>query len=206
MEISVMKSILTVSAVCILSAFNAAADGIYDNFATRVASSSVTASYVMRASSGMTDSGTAYICGDSWHIDREGFDLWCDGKSVWTVDPASKEVVVEDCSPTKGQQTGPVAWIGNLSSFNVSGGGDAVYGGKKCHRTVLVPSRGGEVSELKLYFDRDGSLFAAEASLKSGVTLTFGFSEISYSGKKETWSFDTSGLDSSWVVTDMRGF
>ena len=201
-----MKRIFTVMAVCVLSAFTAAADGIYDSFAARVASSSVTASYVMRTSSGMSDSGTAYLCGESWHIDREGFDLWCDGRTVWTVDGKSKEVVVEDCSPEGGRSASPVAWFGNLSLFAVSGSGSSVYGGRKCHWTGLTPSRKGEISELKLYFDLGGSLFAAELALGSGGKITFEFSGISYSDKKKTWSFDTSSLDSSWVVTDMRGF
>ena len=92
-------------------------------------------------------SGTLLIQEDRYFARGNGMEIYCDGTSRWTVDPASKEVYIE-----------PAEGLAELVAYRDS------------------------LSELKI------------------TDLKY----LPLSEDLSAFSFDTTVLDSSWVVTDLR--
>jgi len=91
--------------------------------------------------------GTLLIQGTCYQAKGNGMEIYCDGKTRWTVDPASKEVYIETAEGLE-----------ELMSW------------------------GGDLTDLKLDAVR----------------------YLPLSEDLSPFTFDTAGLDSQWVVTDLR--
>ena len=53
-------------------------------------------SYKVEGQAPLTGKGTAVIKESCFHVQTNGLDVWCDGKTRWTVDTEAKEVYIED--------------------------------------------------------------------------------------------------------------
>ncbi len=200
------KTVLSIFAGAFLCALPLRADDVFDRFVRKVTSSDVRICYVLSVRGGGTDAGVAELCGNSYRLEGEGFDIRCDGKTVWTVDSSAKEVVVEDAASGGASLSNPASLLADMkSSFRLVNSGEAVYKGRKYHGVRLVPVGKSELSSVELFFDKE-NLTASTFTLSDGSIVDFEFPEVSFLEKKVTFSFDTSSLDSSWVVSDMRGF
>ena len=64
-------------------------------------------------------SGKAVIDGDCYSARGGQIELYCDGKTKWTVDKESKEVYVEPSEGTRDFLADPAAWIDKVSDLKV---------------------------------------------------------------------------------------
>ena len=92
-----MKKILTFVALAFLLGYNADAQQVLQDFSKAVSSHCANVSYSYKAVSGatVTGSGTLKLQGDSFFMNGDGLEIWCDGKARWTLDRAAGEMVVE---------------------------------------------------------------------------------------------------------------
>lgn len=102
---------------------------------------------VTRSPSSLHLSGTLILEGNCYFAKGNGIEIYCDGKTRWTVDPEEKEVYIEEAGGIKEILEGDDS-LESLSIKNIK------------------------------YIPQTGSL--------------------------RDFRFDTSSLDSSWVVTDLR--
>ena len=92
-----MKKILTFVALAFLLGYNADAQQVLQDFSKAVSSHCANVSYSYKAVSGatVTGSGTLKLQGDSFFMNGDGLEIWCDGKARWTLDRAAGEMVIE---------------------------------------------------------------------------------------------------------------
>ena len=185
------------------------ADEILAGFVTEVSESSVTFTYsysIIDRGTEVTGNGTVEMQGEAYIMSGDGLEIYCDGKTRWTVDRQSLEVVIESYDPeTPDYTVNPAVLVGHFDRmFHVKS--------VSCTDTgfdyVLVPeSAGTGISEMKISLASDGKrLLSAGFRTENGTVAdftipSFSFSPVSDSGR---FSFDTSSLDGSYVVTDLR--
>lgn len=162
----------------------------------------------------MTGEGTVKVQGDSFLVDGNGLEVWCDGATRWTIDRISEEALVESVDDSyDSYATNPALMIASIDdAFNEVSFGVSKFDGKVADSSVLSPVRKGkgsmDIALLKLFFKSGTSvLIGAEVTLNDGSVSTFIITNLRFdtSGKtKESFRFDEKTLDSSYVVTDLR--
>lgn len=162
----------------------------------------------------MTGEGTVKVQGDSFLVDGNGLEVWCDGATRWTIDRISEEALVESVDDSyDSYATNPALMIASIDdAFNEVSFGASKFDGKVADSSVLSPVRKGngsmDIALLKLFFKSGTSvLIGAEVTLNDGSVSTFIITNLRFdtSGKtKESFRFDEKTLDSSYVVTDLR--
>ncbi|MGM9736776.1 MAG: outer membrane lipoprotein carrier protein LolA [Candidatus Cryptobacteroides sp.] len=188
------------------------AQRILDQFKAAVSSSSVNLEYSYKAVSGtmISGSGTLLLQGDSFHMKGDGLEIWCDGKTRWTLDRAAGEMVVENVEDADGGAAAadPAMLLGSLDthfkvvSSSVNGGLTEIKFepqsgalGITSLTAVLKPVSGG------------APVIASAAAVMSDGTLTeFSFKSMSYSDRLplEDFKFNMSEAGKSWIITDLR--
>ena len=188
-----------------------------DAFVSKVSTSLVSFDYLFSMpskKSKMTGSGTVKVQGASFFVDGNGLEIWCDGKTRWTIDRISEEALVESVDDSFDSfATNPALMISSVDkAFNEISFGPARFGGKTVDASVLSPLSKGkgsmDISSLKLFF-RSGTtvLVGAQVTLNDGSVSDFTISNLRFAeaGKtKESFRFNEKTLDSSYVVTDLR--
>ncbi|MBQ3881581.1 MAG: hypothetical protein IJL91_05845 [Bacteroidales bacterium] len=204
-------SVVLLSAAALLFLFHsdAKAAGPVESFLQKMNSSLVEFTYSFSTKGNMTikGDGKATVQGDSFFVDGNGMEIYCDGKSRWTVDSYSKEAIIEDVSEV-GQDflTNPAAF---LSSFDKVFGepkmSKGTFSGKSADVASFLPIGKSNVSSMKMFFAQ-GELLGAELSLVDGSVTEFKVSGMNFLpvDKEKVFSFKDKDLDSSWVVTDLR--
>lgn len=89
-----------------------------------VASRRISASY--RYETGgevtVTGSGTLLLDGGCYLLRGNGLDVYCDGVTRWTVDPAAKEVYIEAAAEGQDYFSHPEAFVSQVSGLREEGG------------------------------------------------------------------------------------
>ena len=188
-----------------------------DTFVGKASSSLVSFDYSFTMSSRkakMTGNGTVKVLGSSFLVDGNGLEIWCDGKTRWTIDRVSEEALVESVDDSfDSYATNPALMISSVDdAFSEISFGASKFGGKVVDASVLSPVSKGkgsmDISSLKLFF-RSGTttLVGAQVTLNDGSVSDFTISNLRFEDaakSKESFRFDEKTLDSSYVVTDLR--
>lgn len=165
-------------------------------------------SYSIRMSGVKLDGkGVLELQGDSWILVGNGMEIRCDGKTLWTVDPESKEVVIDSLSDdiTAGIITNPAVMLINLRELfslrevlTTKEGKSLIY--------TLYPKAESEVSFVNMEILKgDSSLKQLTFSLEDGTSAVVNISSTKSGKKKPAEYFSRSvNYDSSWIVTDLR--
>lgn len=165
-------------------------------------------SYSIRMSGVKLDGkGVLELQGDSWILVGNGMEIRCDGKTLWTVDPESKEVVIDSLSDdiTAGIITNPAVMLINLRELfslrevlPTKEGQSLIY--------TLYPKAESEVSFVNMEILKgDSSLKQLTFSLEDGTSAVVNISSMKSGKKKPAEYFSRSvNYDSSWIVTDLR--
>lgn len=165
-------------------------------------------SYSIRMSGVKLDGkGVLELQGDSWILVGNGMEIRCDGKTLWTVDPESKEVVIDSLSDdiTAGIITNPAVMLINLRELfslrevlPTKEGRSLIY--------TLYPKAESEVSFVNMEILKgDSSLKQLTFSLEDGTSAVVNISSTKSGKKKPAEYFSRSvNYDSSWIVTDLR--
>ena len=165
-------------------------------------------SYSIRMSGVKLDGkGVLELQGDSWILVGNGMEIRCDGKTLWTVDPESKEVVVDSLSDdiTAGIITNPAVMLINLRELFSLREVLPTKEGKSLIYT-LYPKAESEVSFVNMEILKgDSSLKQLTFSLDDGTSAVVNISSTKSGKKKPAEYFSRSvNYDSSWIVTDLR--
>ena len=165
------------------------------SFSTRVSGVNTNGSGVLRAQDGM------------WSMQGNGVQMWCDGRSVWIVDPAQKEVVIETVAAESETEfmTNPAAFIMTLEeTFQVvvshlTEDGLAMF-------YSLVPKASGIIEHFNIEILRgDASVRRSSFAMKSGDLIKIEVSSMRLTPKVSDEDFRPQmKFDSTWIVTDMR--
>ena len=151
--------------------------------------------------------GVLELQGDSWILVGNGMEIRCDGKTLWTVDPESKEVVVDSLSDdiTAGIITNPAVMLINLRELFSLREVLPTKEGKSLIYT-LYPKAESEVSFVNMEILKgDSSLKQLTFSLEDGTSAVVNISSTKSGKKKPAEYFSRSvNYDSSWIVTDLR--
>lgn len=165
-------------------------------------------SYSIRMSGVKLDGkGVLELQGDSWILAGNGMEIRCDGKTLWTVDPESKEVVIDSLSDdiTAGIITNPAVMLINLRELFSLREVLPTKEGKSLIYT-LYPKAESEVSFVNMEILKgDSSLKQLTFSLEDGTSAVVNISSTKSGKKKPAEYFSRSvNYDSSWIVTDLR--
>ena len=188
-----------------------------DAFVSKVSASLVSFDYsftMPTKKARMTGNGSVKVQGNSFIVDGNGLEIWCDGKTRWTVDRISEEALVESVDDSyDSYATNPALMIASIdNAFKEISFGSAKFGGKVVDVSVLSPVSKGkgsmDIARLELFFKSGTTnLIGAEVTLNDGSVSNFTITNIRFedAGKsKESFRFNEKTLDSSYVVTDLR--
>ena len=181
----------------------------FEAFASSLISGEVSFKYSFKVKSDvpLSGSGTAVLSGSSYKIDGNGLEIWCDGKTRWTVDRASCEVYIEAVEEGSSDfLANPAMLLGSLSrAFEIKGTKSGMFNGTATRAFHLVPSLEDTGLDHVVLHLSGNTPRGAEITVDDGTETVFTIS--SYSVKEHSgikFSFDTAGLGSSYVVTDLR--
>lgn len=186
-------------------------------FVNKVSSSLVTFDYSFSMQTGkskMKGAGNVKVQDNAFYMEGNGLEVWCDGKTRWTVDRMSEEALIESVDDSfDSYATNPALMITSVDdAFNESGFGSATFQGKAVDASTLVPVNKGkysmDIAKLRLFFAKGTiNLVGAEVTLNDGSVSEFNVSNLKYLEKgkgKEPFRFDEKTLGSSYVITDLR--
>lgn len=182
---------------------------VLQKFISEVSGSAVKFSYGYSMKDGsalISGEGSVDMQGDAYLVTADGLEVYCDGKTMWTIDRQAEEVVIESCG--SGQQSyfaNPALFIRSFDERFAVSEAVAVEDGLK-YRLIPV-SEGTGISCLEAVISCDGEkLLSARMEMENGTVMDFtvpSFSFFPVSGS-ERFVFDTSSLGNSYVVTDLR--
>ncbi len=162
----------------------------------------------------MTGNGSVKVQGTSFIVDGNGLEIWCDGKTRWTIDRVSEEALVESVDDSyDSYATNPALMIASIdNAFREESFGSSKFLGKAADMSVLSPVHKGrgsmDIAGLRLFFKSGTTtLTGAEVTLNDGSVSNFTITNLKFEepGKsKESFRFNEKTLDSSYVVTDLR--
>ncbi len=182
---------------------------VLDSFIGRVASSAVGFSYSYVMDDGrakVTGKGTVSMQGDSYLIRGNGLEIYCDGRTRWTVDSAAMEAVAETCSPENPDYTvNPAVLLKHFDkAFSLEQSGILPDGSL---RYLLSPVSSSGISSLEMVLSQDGnSLLSAVLRTKEEATVSFTIASFTFSRASDPsrFIFDPSTLASGYIITDLR--
>ena len=188
-----------------------------DAFASKVSASLVSFDYsfTMPAKKAkMTGNGNVKVQGNSFLVEGNGLEIWCDGDTRWTIDRVSEEALIESVGDSyDSYSTNPALMIASIdNAFKEISFGSSKFGGKVVDASVLSPLSKGkgsmDIARLKLFFKSGTTnLIGAEVTLNDGSVSNFTITNLRFeeAGKsKESFRFNEKTLDSSYVITDLR--
>lgn len=213
------KTIIIIAAIFVSMLDAGAKSRTLDSFIAKVSSSLVSFDYSFSMSSSnskakMTGSGKVKVQGNSFMLDGNGLEVWCDGTTRWTLDRVSEEALVEFVEDSgDSYATNPALMITSVdAAFTEISFGSSIFKGKSVDASVLSPVDKGkysmDIAQLKLFFKSGTSdLVGAEVKLNDGSVSEFvidGLSMKAPEETKESFRFDEKTLDDSYVITDLR--
>lgn len=208
---------IVIIALFAMSPVSVAKSKTLEAFVSKVSSSLVSFDYsftMPTKKAKMTGNGNVKVQGNSFLVDGNGLEIWCDGKTRWTVDRISEEALVESVDDSfDSYATNPALMIASVdNAFREESFGPSRFDGKAVDASVLSPVHKGkssmDIAGLKLFFKSGTTtLIGAEVTLNDGSVSNFNISNLRFeeAGKtKESFRFNEKTLDSSYVITDLR--
>ena len=168
-------------------------------------------SYSYKAVSGatVTGSGTLKLQGDSFFMNGDGLEIWCDGKARWTLDRVAGEMVIEAVDDFEEgiAAADPAIILSSLDTHFKVKGSVQESGQEKVSLDPVSGALG--IADLAIWFRREAGLpvlSKARATMDDGTMLEFTFKSMSWSDKvpESEFSFDMSKAQKSWIITDLR--
>lgn len=187
-----------------------------DEFIRKANSSLVTFKYSFTTVSdgpAMKGEGDVKVSGDSFIVNGNGLEIWCDGKTRWTIDRSAKEAIVEGVDEAEdGLASNPALLVTSVDeAFREVSFGASKFSDKVADVSVLSPVTKGassmDIAQVKLYFKTGTSdLVGVEVTLNDGTVTRFTISGLKYSDKSKapSFTFDGKTLGKDYVVTDLR--
>lgn len=155
----------------------------------------------------MNGSGSLQLQGEQWHMTGNGVEIWCDGKSLWTIDRGSKEVVIEDAGldASSDALTNPAILFVRLDdAFAVKESRPSDDG--KAVVYMLQPDDAISIEYVNIEIMKsDASLRSGSFALDDGTSVNITVKDMRLTEKRPADSFSQpDSFDASWIVTDLR--
>ena len=190
-------------------ALHAQGNAVLNSLYSKMSASCVSMDYSFTMNSSdvkVVGNGSVMVQDSAYSMTGNGLQIICDGKTVWIIDAESKEVMIE--SPSQGDEAymdNPALLFVNLSdAFSV----DGVKKNGSVSTYVMSPmvACGITAATLSVTSDPSPVISSAHFILSDGAEMDIKIKSMTFSEKKPLTSFfyDISGLDSSWVITDLR--
>ena len=181
----------------------------------KINSSEISFSYTYSAARGnitMSGKGKALLQGEAFRLEVDGMEVYCDGVTMWTLDREAEELVIEHYDGLHaGLAANPAVLLCRVSEFFcVDSQLVAEYGGVKALKVDLEPVSDSGFDSVTLYFGyaavESDILLGASIVTSDGIVTDFRIVDFEYGseGDLSRFGFDTSSLDDSWIITDMR--
>lgn len=186
-------------------------DRLYEDLSSNLVTLDI--SYVLEMSStDITGDATVEFQDNAYHLSGNGIEVYCDGKDVWLIDPAAKEVYIEPISEGVDayMQNPALLFSGLKDNFvvsNVKEEGQIRESGVKDLEYNLIPKVACGIEECSIQLKKDGTLYYGTFVMSDGQaeTIRVKVNSIKKSDRKDISSFrPTQSFDSSWMVTDLR--
>ena len=184
--------------------------GVLDAFARTLSSGEVRFKYTFEVKGDLPlkGSGAAALCDNAYHIIGNEMEIWCDGRTRWTVDRNTCEAYIETVEQESSDYlTNPVALLSALTrAFEIGSVSDVTLGGKKLQSIRMSPA----IAETGL---RDVTLYLSGAvpervviTVDDGTQTLFRISDYKTLEKSDAsaFAFDIASLGREYVVTDLR--
>lgn len=184
---------------------------MYDDFSSRLTTLDI--SYVLEMlPADMTGKAVVSFQDEAYRLSADGLEIYCDGKSVWTLDNISKEVIIEPVTDD-GEDfiRNPASlFLGLKDNFKVT---DISEGGHMREPDVkdvvytLVPVVECGMDECQIQIKKNGDLYHGSFIMSAGQIdiVRILVNSITRSAKKDIGYFrPVQSFDSSWIVTDLR--
>jgi hypothetical protein len=205
-----MKYFLSIISLMLSWLVSAQDNSLLDRMCDNVASSCVSLDYSYTARVSGIDkkaSGTLMSQDENWTLKGNGVDMYCDGSTVWVVDPALKEVVIESLEDERQTEflTNPARIVVGLrDSFKVNTANPSSDG--KSVVFSLVPLKGGDVEYLNVDIYKDTALIRNMSfAMKDGTLVKIEVSSMKLTPKVSDEAFRPQTVfDSKWIITDLR--
>lgn len=188
--------------------FGATGDAV-DDFVRKVSSSMVTFSYTYSVNSKVKiqGSGNAIVQGEAFYMKGNGLEIWCNGKTRWTVDRASSEALIESVGSIQDDyDTNPARIISSVSKvFHEVSEVKGKFHGKAVNIVTLSPKVRSSIKLLKLCFSGE-KLIGAIATVSDGTVTDFVISNMAFKpkGSLSRFTLNEKNLGKAYVITDLR--
>ena len=201
--------LLTLSVFCVCAAF-AQEQGPLDAIARTLSSgeSRFNYSFEVKGDIPMKGNGAAALCGEAYHIFGNEMEIWCDGKTRWTIDRNTCEAYVEAVDADAYDYiSNPATLLEALPrAFEIRSVSDVTLGGKALKLVRLVPAVGDTgLKSVGLYLD--GAVPArVSITVDDGTETLFRLTGFTVREKSDAsaFAFDIASLGADYVVTDLR--
>ena len=152
----------------------------------------------------VTGNSQIYVPGEMYTMSGNGIRVYCDGTTLWTIDDASGEVVIESCAlQGKDYVSSPVLLLAELDKFFKVKSTQSLGAGKD--QIVLDAVADCGVKQVDLILTSDGKAVSGKFLLNDGNTLTVKVASMKRTEEKQKSFFSPQQkFGSDWVVTDLR--
>lgn len=154
----------------------------------------------------LNGSGILLLQDNMWHNEGNGLEIWCDGKTVWTADMLSEEVIIDTVADDGNDDfTNPALMFVKMNDlFNLKMSVEGKDGLSRIF--VLEPNSdiGIEFFNVEI-LKSDASIRSSSFAMDDGNEVKLTVISMSFSEKKPVTAFRPSQtFNSSWIVTDLR--
>lgn len=182
---------------------------VLDSFVKKVSSSLVTFSYTysVNAKVKIQGSGNAMVQGEAFYMKGNGLEIWCNGRTRWTVDRAASEALIESVGAIQDDyETNPARLISSVSkAFNKVSEIRGTFHGKSVKIVTLTPKVGSSIKLLKLCFAEE-KLIGSFATVSDGTVTEFVIPNMVFKpkGSLAKFTLNEKSLGETFVITDLR--
>ena len=176
-------------------------DALYENFASHCISLDCEYSVV---SQGVPSKGgcKVEVQGISYRMQGFGLDVYCDGETVWLLDPMAKEAIAEPVNDDSfSYMSNPALLFRDMDKVFKVASATASGSGMKYNMSARKPCG---ISKAVLEIDRNSLLRIAEFTLDDGSVMKIKVFSMQVQPLKTKESFAPGNLSSDWIITDLR--
>ena len=141
---------------------------------------------------------------DMYVMHGNGLEIYCDGKTTWTIDVSAKEVIIEPCDAAgREYAANPVLVLADMDKLFKVRSSSALEAGKVSYSLDAVIQCG--VSEAEVVLSGNGAVTRADFILDDGSVLEVQVSSMKKTEEKQASFFSPDRrFGSDWIVTDLR--
>lgn len=197
----IVTSLLAILPASLVAQDTSLLDKLYADFASHCVAMDCEYTAVI---DGITSKGECKVevQGTSYRMEGLGLEIFCDGESVWVLDPVAKESIVEPVSDDSfAYMSNPSLLFRDMDKvFTVA---SATASGTGMKYQLSARSSCG-ISKAMLELDKNAVLKTADFTMDDGSRMKINVLSMQILPLKSKDSFIPADLSSDWIITDLR--